>query len=193
MKKILTISSLLITFILSPKLLFAQSNLGISIEALGYIAQIENKYLDSSTSSESSFENDYGFSIPFTFKIADNYSLSLRSGFIFGSLYAGPHITTIANYELENKMYLLLGINVHFNLYVGGHSKHGYSVTIPYVVTGFGYKIPAFGTVELQLHRSVNNVNYGYWRKPTERSSFYDSYYKTSWLIKISFCYEWEL
>ncbi len=90
-------------------------------------------------------------------------------------------------------MYLLLGINVHFNLYVGGHSKHGYSVTIPYVVTGFGYKIPAFGTVELQLHRSVNNVNYGYWRKPTERSSFYDSYYKTSWLIKISFCYEWEL
>ncbi len=76
MKKLLTISSLLITFILPPKLLFAQSNLGISIEALGYIAQIENKYLDSSTSSESSFENDYGFSIPFTFKIADNYSLS---------------------------------------------------------------------------------------------------------------------
>lgn len=192
-KYLLTTIKILGFIILSNKITLAQNNMGISIETFLYTAQIENKYLDSQTSYESSFENNIGFSFPFTFQIADNYSLSLRPGLVFGSLYAGPHIVATANYGFQNRMYLLLGLNMHFNFYVGGHSKHGYSVSIPYVVSGFGYKIPEVGAIELQVHYSVSDVIYGYWRKPTERSSFYDSYYKSTWVIKLSFTYEWEL
>ena len=181
-------------FILFQNLMFAQTKIGVSIEFIGYNAQIENNFLDQTRSTESSLDYDVCLSVPITFGIGGDISFSFRPGFVFGSLYQGPDIGLIGIYDLSSDVYLCAGINEHLNTYLsGGHSKHGKSVSIPYAVLGLGYKLSNSISTEMQINYSLNYADYGYWRRPTEYSSTYDSYYKTRWMIKLNFSYTWEL
>lgn len=174
----------------------AQAYLGVRFEYIRYQTESKSRILGAPSNVfeyDKPYKSDVGLIIPFTFSLEEDFSLSMRLGFVFGDLYAGPEYTVLAKYDLLNEIYLISGLNIHNNMEVGGHSKTGYSKTIPFLVIGVGHQLKSIGPIEFQFTHRLNDVQYGRERGYAPMSNFKDIYYKAIWMIKLNLGLEWEL
>ncbi|MBS3945749.1 MAG: hypothetical protein KGZ42_09650 [Melioribacter sp.] len=175
----------------------AQTYFGIHLEPITYLANVEKvSFNPLIKTKELSIEGNLGITFSLTQFTDEKIGISLRPGIILGYIYFGYDIGLFWSYNLDSDMYIISGLNAHYNLpRAASNSAASERVLLPFLVIGGGYRISEDLLTEIQINLSLNNVNYG-WERDMQSGPLYKTtwnYYKVPWMIKISIAHSWEL
>ncbi|NMB82451.1 MAG: hypothetical protein GYA14_11600 [Ignavibacteria bacterium] len=177
--------------------LSAQTFFGLHLEPITYLANVEKvQYNPNAKTKELSIEGNLGITFSLTHYTDEKIGISLRPGIMLGYIYFGYDLVLFWAYQLDSDMYVMSGINGHFNLgRAASNSALGKSLLFPFLVVGGGYKISEGFLAEIQFNLSLKNETYGWIRNmegaPTYKTEW--NYYQVPWLIKVSLAHKFEI
>jgi len=196
---------LIICFILSQKILLSQTQVGFRVDPIIYLANVD-KIKEGPQRSESKYsEMKFGLipCLSFSTSLDENVKISLRSGLPLSTLldnaladrlYKGLETSLVVQIKISLRNYLISGFNLHLQSSYGGHTFSGNSLTLPYLILGYGIITSDVTSLELQLRIPFSKQSYGSFRE-YEEGTYYSirHSYNVSIMLDISFGFDIEL